>query len=137
MTETAAVPQSKSEKLTGRIDSLLAKASRLEARKILAEGAERKKKADTERTRNERKKYLVGAWLLDQMKGEADFRLDKAGVLKGMAWFLKRDNDRKLFDLEPLPPAPPAPEPVAAESTPITPESTPRVSGTEVPAVAT
>lgn len=84
------------------------KIERLEAKKqqIEEQIREEKKKANREeKKRQDRRKILLGAycfsWLeqdksVPAIKGEEDLR-------KKMDGFLKRDGDRKLFGLEPLP----------------------------------
>ena len=62
----------------------------------------RKKSAETKiiRASDTRKKILIGALFLEKMGKDADYKIKALQQLEG---YLKRDDDRALFGLAPLP----------------------------------
>ncbi|WP_312283591.1 mobilization protein [Candidatus Igneacidithiobacillus taiwanensis] len=90
------------ESLQAKLDQAIAKKKQIEARKRAAE-AKRNRKNDT------RRKILAGAIVLDMIeKGLAN----KDVFMSAIDSRLKRDDDRALFGLPPLPKPEPEPEPV-------------------------
>lgn len=70
-----------------------AKKQRIEARKKSAE-------AKVIRASDTRKKILLGAFFLEKMEKNADY---KVKALQQLDEYLKRDDDRALFSFPPLP----------------------------------
>ncbi len=79
-----------------RIEKLLAKKKAIEAqiRREQNRDRARDRKADT------RRKILAGAWVLAETEKRPDF---KEFVLQQLDRFLRRADERALFDLPPLP----------------------------------
>ena len=82
-------------------------------KKELKQAQERKKKMQartlsaelkSQRSKDTRKKILLGAFLMERMEKNPDYA---AKVMLGFGDYLKRDDDRALFGLAPLPVADP------------------------------
>ena len=83
--------------LEARLKALKSEATRHKAR-------ERMVNARKERTKDTRRKILLGAWLLRQLeRGE----LSRESIQSALESYLERDEDRALFDLGPRAAAPP------------------------------
>lgn len=75
---------------------------RLKVLKSQKEAREQKELMRTlkkERAKDTRRKILAGAWLLESVERDPE---KKQRVIEGLGRFLKRADDRALFDLPPL-----------------------------------
>lgn len=83
-----------------KIKALETKLKQEKARKQKMEA--KKKSAETKviRATDTRKKILLGAFLMERMEKNPEYA---AKVMPGLGEFLKRDDDRALFGLAPLP----------------------------------
>lgn len=95
-----------SEKLLALVSQIEAQTEKLRQLKEKKAKAERRAKYEQkkqERAKDTRRKILLGAMLLEQIKkGDADINKIKADLDP----FLKRNSDRELFGLQPLGAAP-------------------------------
>jgi hypothetical protein len=76
------------------VDKLKAKRDRINARLRQLQGRE---KRDARKVEN-RKKILAGAFLLEQARRDPQVN---EWMLRGLGWFLTRDDERTLFELAP------------------------------------
>jgi hypothetical protein len=84
------------------IAALEIKLKQAKAKKQKMEAMKRAAETKAQRAQDTRKKILLGAFLLDRMEKSPEYA---AKVMPGFDAFLKRDDDRALFDLAPLPTA--------------------------------
>lgn len=83
-----------------KIKALETKLKQEKAKKQKIESMKRVAEAKAQRSKDTRKKILLGAFLMERMEKSQEY-VDK--VMPGLGQFLKRDDDRALFNLEPLP----------------------------------
>lgn len=88
------------DKATAAVESAIKKAAQLEARRMLAEMAEKQKAANAKRRDDNRRRYLLGSWVMQAMKTG---NMDGNSVKTALAGYLTRPDDRALFDLPPKP----------------------------------
>ncbi len=84
-------------------EKIKATANKLKQQKAMKQKMEATKRAaetKAQRAQDTRKKILLGAFLMDRMEKNPDYA---AKAMPGIDAFLKRDDDRILFDLAPLP----------------------------------
>ena len=91
------------------------------------EAQARARESGQQRTQDNRRKVLLGAYLLAKIKKDDD---EKARVWAGLDKFLTRPAERALFDLPPLAPTP-TPTPAEAEA-----QSTGSVAQEQAPGVS-
>ena len=84
------------DKATAAVELAIKKAAQLEARRMLAEMAEKQKAANTKRREDNRKRYLLGSWAITAMKNGG---LDAGAVTAALDGYLTRNDDRALFGL--------------------------------------
>lgn len=91
------------QKARKRADALAAEAAQARARAQRLEAMERAKEAGVRRAEETRRKVLLGAYLLAQVKAEGwDLSALHIGQ-QPLADYLTRDDDRALFGLPPIP----------------------------------
>ena len=82
------------------IATLEIKLKQAKAKKQKMEAMKRAAETKVQRAQDTRKKILLGAFFLDRMEKSPEYA---AKVMPDFDAFLKRDDDRVLFDLAPLP----------------------------------
>lgn len=82
------------------IAALETKLKQAKAKKQKMEAMKRAAETKAQRAQDTRKKILLGAFLLERMEKNPEYA---AKVMPGFDAFLKRNDDRALFDLTPLP----------------------------------
>jgi hypothetical protein len=87
------------------IKAIETKLKQAKAKKQKMEAAKRAAETKAIRASDTRKKILLGAFVADRMVKNADYATK---VMASLGEFLKRDDDRALFGLEPLPKPDPA-----------------------------
>ncbi len=86
-----------------RISELEAKLRELKSEATRQKVRQRVVDARKERTKDTRRKILLGAWLMRQLeRGE----FSREALMGALQSYLERDEDRALFDLPPRPAAP-------------------------------
>lgn len=88
-----------------KIKTLQAKLKQEKAKKQKMEAMKRAAETKVQRAKDTRKKILLGAFFLDRMEKNPEYA---AKVVANLGDFLKRDDDRALFNLPPLPEKSPA-----------------------------
>ena len=86
-------------------DTNAALETKLKQAKALKQKVEARKRTleqKADRAQDTRRKILIGAFFLEKMGKNEDY---KTKVLLGLDEFLKRSDDRALFDLHPVPAA--------------------------------
>lgn len=83
-----------------KIKALETKLKQEKAKKQKMEAMKRAAETKAQRASDTRKKILLGAFLMDRMEKNQDYA---SKVMQGVEAFLKRDDDRALFGLAPLP----------------------------------
>ena len=83
--------------MTKALEKLKEKEAQIKARIQLLEAGEKTR----ERKKDARRKILLGSLVLERLKSGDNHAEALRAMLGG---YLTRDNDRALFDLEPLPP---------------------------------
>lgn len=81
------------------IATLEIKLKQAKAKKQKMEAMKRAAETKAQRAQDTRKKILLGAFLMERMEKNPEYA---AKVMPGIDAFLKRDDDRTLFDLAPL-----------------------------------
>ena len=94
-----------------RVEALEKRLMQAREQRRMAIRRQKVRDAKAERRRETRRKILVGALVLERVKRGA-WPLDAVGYRKMLNEGLKRDDDRELFGLSPLP-APESPAPAA------------------------
>lgn len=82
------------------ITTLKTKLKQAEAKKQKMDAMKRAAETKAQRAHDTRKKILLGAFLMERMGKSPEYA---AKVMPGLGEFLKRDDDRALFGLAPLP----------------------------------
>lgn len=82
------------------ITALETKLKQAKAKKQQIEARKRAVEVKAKRSQETRKKILLGAFLMDRMEKNPDYA---AKAKPGIDAFLKRDDDRALFGMAPLP----------------------------------
>jgi len=82
------------------IATLKIKLKQATAKKQKMEAMKRAAETKAQRAQDTRRKILLGAFFLEKMEKNPEYA---AKVMPGFDAFLKRDDDRALFDLAPLP----------------------------------
>ena len=86
------------------IKAIETKLKQAKAKKQKMEAMKRASETKAQRSQDTRKKILLGAFFLEKMEKNADY---KVKALQQLDEYLKRDDDRALFGLAPVPkPAP-------------------------------
>lgn len=83
-----------------KIKTLQAKLKQEKAKKQKMEAMKRAAETKVQRAKDTRKKILLGAFFLDRMEKNPEYA---AKVVTNLGDFLKREDDRALFDLPPMP----------------------------------
>jgi hypothetical protein len=83
-----------------KIKALETKLKQEKAKKQKMESMKRATETKAQRANDTRKKILLGAFLMARMEKNPDYA---AKAMPGIDAFLKRDDDRALFGLQPLP----------------------------------
>lgn len=87
-----------------KIKALETKLKQEKAKKQKIESMKRAAETKAQRSKDTRKKILLGAFLMERMEKSPEYA---AKVMPGLGEFLKRDDDRAIFGFSALPkPAP-------------------------------
>lgn len=86
-------------KIDESIEAAKKRLKQLQAQKQMQDAAKRAKASKEARAKDTRKKVLVGAMIMGQMEVSEQVR---AGIIDGLGRYLKRADERALFDLPPL-----------------------------------
>lgn len=87
-------------KATAAVSEAIKKAAQAQAKLMLVEMAAKKSRESAKRKIENRKKYLLGAWLMHEMKNsEFENDLKNSELFKRLDTFLSREADRALFGL--------------------------------------
>jgi large subunit ribosomal protein L7/L12 len=86
-----------------KIKALETKLKQEKAKKQKIESMKRAAETKAQRSKDTRKKILLGAFLMERMEKSPEYA---AKVMPGLGEFLKRDDDRAIFGFSPLPKAP-------------------------------
>jgi hypothetical protein len=86
-----------------KIKALETKLKQEKAKKQKIESMKRAAETKAQRSKDTRKKILLGAFLMERMEKSPEYA---AKVMPGLGEFLKRDDDRAIFGFSSLPKAP-------------------------------